>query len=235
VRISKTFKTKTLAKTWSHKIKKEMEDKFERIKAGIYRPELDLDEVTVGDLIRMYLEHPRLSQDIGRTKFYVLNALLNYEISSVLASNLRAIDLVKHCEERINESTNPSPQTIYHDVTYLKSVMTMAKGVFKVNGDTKYHDEAIPSLINQKLIGRPNVRDRRPTREEIRLMEEHLIKRSEHRAAKIPFGDISQISLLTAMRVSEITRIKWTDLDHEIKTVIIRDRKDPRNKSGNDN
>jgi len=75
-RISKTFKTKTLAKTWSHKIKKEMEDKFERIKAGIYRPELDLDEVTVGDLIRMYLEYPRLSQDIGRTKFYALFPLI---------------------------------------------------------------------------------------------------------------------------------------------------------------
>ena len=37
------------------------------------------------------------------------------------------------------------------------------------------------------------------------------------------------------MRISEITRIQWTDLDHENKTIIIRDRKDPRNKSGNDN
>ena len=234
-RLSKTFKTKTLAKTWANKIKKEMEDKFERVKAGIYRPESELDEITVGDLIRMYLEHPRLSQDVGRSKFYVLNSLLNYEISSVLASNLRASDLVKHCEERFNEPTTPSPQTIYHDVTYLKSVMEMAKGVFKVNADTRYHDEAIPSLINQKLIGRSQVRDRRPTREEIKLMEEHLIKRSEHRSAKIPYGDILQISLLTAMRISEITRIQWTDLDHENKTIIIRDRKDPRNKSGNDN
>ncbi|MGI2169633.1 site-specific integrase [Shewanella sp. MF05960] len=233
--LSKTFKTKALAKTWSNTIKKQLEEKYERVKAGIYRSDTDLKEVSVGELIRMYLEHPRISDTVGRSKFYVLNGLLNYEISTILASNLRADDLIKHCEERINEGTNPSPQTIYHDVTYLKSVMDSAKGIFKVNADSAYHFEAIPSLINQKLIGRSNVRDRRPTREEIKLMEEHLVKRSKHRSAKIPFADVLQISLLTAMRVSEITRIKWTDLDHENKTVIIRDRKDPRNKSGNDN
>ncbi|MDE1269667.1 site-specific integrase, partial [Vibrio aestuarianus] len=53
-------------------------------------------------------------------------------------------------------------------------------------------------------------------------------------AAKIPYGDILKFSLLTAMRVSEITRIQWNDLDQENHTIIIRDRKDPRNKSGND-
>lgn len=233
-RISKTFKTKTLAKNWAVKIQKEMEEKYERVRAGVYRPENELIEATVGDLIRMYLEHPRLSKDIGRTKYYVLNSLLNYEISTILASNLRYSDLVKHCEERYNEPTTPSPQTIYHDVTYLKSVMDTAKGVFKVNADTSYHDEAIPVLINQKLIGRSKVRDRRPTREELKLMEERLIKRSQHRAAKIPFGDILQISLLTAMRVSEITNLKWTDLDHQNKTIVIRNRKDPRQKQGND-
>ncbi|WP_153447860.1 site-specific integrase [Vibrio algicola] len=233
-RLSKTFKTKTLAKTWANKIKKEMEDKFERVKAGIYRPESELDEVTVGELIRKYQTHPRLSLDIGRTKGFVLRALLNYEISSILASNLRASDVVKHCEERFNEATTPSPQTIYHDVTYLKSVMDVAKGVLKVNADSKYHDEAISSLKTLNLIGRSKSRSRRPTREELKLMEEHLIKRSEHKSAKIPYGDILQISLLTAMRISEITRIEWTDLDHKNKTVIIRDRKDPNDKIGND-
>lgn len=234
-RSSKTFKTKSLATTWSKEIKKQMEDKYERIKAGIYRPKTELTEVTVGELIQMYLEHERISNGIGRTKRFVLKALLNYEISRILVSNLRAEDIIKHCEERFNCPTAPSPQTIYHDVTYLKSVINTAKGVFKVNGDTQYHEEAIPSLLDQKLIGRSNIRSRRPTRDELKLMEEHLIIRSEHQSAKIPYGDILQISLLTAMRVSEITKIKWSDLDKENHTVIIRDRKDPRKKLGNDN
>jgi len=233
-RLSKTFKTKVLAKTWGNRIKKEIESKYEEIKAGTYRAKEKLDEVTVGELISMYLNHSKLSKGIGRTKSYVLKALLNYEISSIIASNLRACDVVKHCEERSNDTTSPTPSTIYHDVTYLKSVMDVAKGTLKINADSKYHEEAINTLKHQELIGRSKVRSRRPTREELKLMEEHLIKRSSHPTSKIPYGDILQISLLTAMRISEITRIKWTDLDHDNKTVIIRDRKDPREKEGND-
>ena len=35
-RISKTFKTKALAKNWAVKIQKEMEEKYERVRAGVY-------------------------------------------------------------------------------------------------------------------------------------------------------------------------------------------------------
>ena len=234
-RLSNTFKKKTLAKTWANKIKIEMEDKYERLKAGHYRPEAERDEVTVGNLIRMYIEHFNLSKDNDRTRFYVLKSFLNYEISSILASNLRAADLIKYCEERTKDPTEPKPQTIYHDVTYLKSVMLLAKEDFNVNADTKYHDEGYPVLKRRGLIGRQKDRSRRPTREELRLMEEHLIKRSEHKSAKIPYADILQISLLTAMRVSEITRIMWEDLDHDNKTIIIRHRKSPTDQENNHN
>lgn len=35
------------------------------------------------------------------------------------------------------------------------------------------------------------------------------------------------------MRIGEVCKIKWEDLNEENKTVIVRDRKDPRKKSGN--
>ena len=35
------------------------------------------------------------------------------------------------------------------------------------------------------------------------------------------------------MRVGEITKLQWTDIDHENKTIIVRDRKDPRRKENN--
>jgi integrase len=38
----------------------------------------------------------------------------------------------------------------------------------------------------------------------------------------------------SAMRAGEICRLRWVDVDHERKLVIIRDRKDPRKKAGND-
>jgi integrase len=232
---NKTFNTEKLANQWAEKTKSILELKYEEISEGIYRKDLEYSEITVGELIEMYLEHPRLSEKIGRTKGYVLNSLLKYDIANITASKLRADDLIKHCEFRLGDDTKPSPQTIYHDITYLKSVIRTAKDIFKVNASTDYHDEAIPTLVELGLIGRPKVRNRRPSKTELAMMEEELLKRQNHRSAKIPYCDILNFSILTAMRIGEITNIKWSDLDRENKTIIIRNRKDPRNKNGNDN
>ena len=232
---NKTFKTEKLAKQWADKTKSILEQKYEEISEGVYRKDLEYSEITVGELIEMYMEHPRLSEKIGRTKGFVLRALLNYDIANITASKLRADDLIQHCEFRLNDETKPTPQTVYHDITYLKSVIRTAKDVFKVNASTEYHDEAIPTLVELGLIGRPGVRNRRPSKTELIMMEEELLKRQNHSSAKIPFCDILNFSILTAMRISEITSIKWTDLDRDNKTIIIKNRKDPRNKNGNDN
>jgi integrase len=42
-----------------------------------------------------------------------------------------------------------------------------------------------------------------------------------------------RFAIATAMRIEEITRIRWNDLDERKRTVIVRDRKDPRHKDGN--
>lgn len=231
---NKTFKTEKLAKQWADKTKSILEQKYEEISEGVYRKDLAYSEITVGELIEMYIEHPRLSKKIGRTKGFVLRALLNYDIANITASKLRSDDLIQHCEFRLNDDTKPTPQTVYHDIIYLKSVIRTAKDVFKVNASTHYHDEAIPTLEELGLIGRPGVRSRRPSKTELAMMEAELFKRQSHKSAKIPYCDILNFSILTAMRIGEITSIKWSDLDRENKTIEIKNRKDPRNKDGND-
>lgn len=49
-----------------------------------------------------------------------------------------------------------------------------------------------------------------------------------------PMTRIVHFAVATAMRLDEICRLTWRDLDPERRMVLIRDRKDPRNKSGND-
>ncbi|WGV99990.1 site-specific integrase [Vibrio sp. YMD68] len=235
-----TFSTRKLAKTWGEKIRNEMEAIEARKKAGSFREEDNLKEATVGELIDLYLrlhdpDEPKKPNDpsgaiepLGRTKMYVLNALLHYPISAILASNLRADDIIAHCKLRINEHTKPKPQTVFHDVTYLHTVMQSAKSFFKINANLKYHEEAIPLLVKYKLIGKSQPRtSHRPTDEQLQIMREGLRKRQEHRGSIIPFLDILDISLLTAMRISEITRVRWEDFNFEKKTLIIRERKDP--------
>lgn len=237
----KPFNTREAAKAWAKDAAIRLDkEQLEIEENGFVSSDIksSLKEITIGELIVKYMEDPLTSQDMGRTKEYVLRAMLNYDISQVLVSQLNSDHLIEHCKTRLagqyrgDKLVVPSPSTVYHDVTYLRSVIKSAM-YFKVNSNQRYHEDAIPTLVNYKLIGRSNVRDRRPTSEELKLMEEMLVERQNHRSAKIPFYDILRFSLFTAMRVGEITKLLWSDLDHKNKTIIIRDRKDPRNKSGN--
>ena len=50
----------------------------------------------------------------------------------------------------------------------------------------------------------------------------------------IPMGRIIKFAVATAMRQEEICRVTWSDLNERTKMLTIRDRKDPREKKGND-
>src|SRR3546814_12781233 len=47
-------------------------------------------------------------------------------------------------------------------------------------------------------------------------------------------GRIVRFALASAMRQEEISRIRWSDVAVEKRIVLVRDRKDPREKDGND-
>jgi integrase len=42
-----------------------------------------------------------------------------------------------------------------------------------------------------------------------------------------------EFALATAMRLGEIVSVEWEDIDHNQRTILIRDRKHPRSKYGN--
>ncbi|EGR0803794.1 MULTISPECIES: site-specific integrase [Vibrionaceae] len=224
---SKTFDKKTSAQKWAKEFIKSLEID------GIPN-EKTHSSILIGDLITLYLNDPFTSRDLGRSKRAVLQRLRSYDIALIDANRLSANHIVEHCKTRLQEPSKPLPQTVYHDVTYLRSVINVAGPMFGYSANLRAHEEAIPTLVTYGLIGRSDRRDRRPTQEELRKMEKGLEKRQNHRAAHIPLVDIFHISILTCMRLSEICRVTWNDLDMASSTLTIRDRKDPRIKKGND-
>ncbi|MGL0821948.1 tyrosine-type recombinase/integrase [Vibrio vulnificus] len=224
---SKTFGKKSDANKWAKQLAKEL------LEDGIPSLESSAKEILIGDLITLYLEDPITSRDLGRSKSAVLRRLRSYDIALVPAHLLTATHLVQHCRVRLAEPIAPTPQTVYQDITYLRSVINVAGPMFGYHANVHAHNEAIPTLIKYRLIGRSEKRDRRPTEVELNLAEQGLRKRESHRASSIPLVDIFHISLSTCMRLGEITRITWEDFDENAGTVVIRDRKDPRQKRGN--
>ena len=81
------------------------------------------------------------------------------------------------------------------------------------------------------LVGKGLERDRRPTEEEL----DRLIAYFESNPRQvIPMGRVIRFAIATAMRQEEIFRVVWSDYVPRTKMLTIRDRKDPREKVGND-
>jgi len=113
-------------------------------------------------------------------------------------------------------------------VSYLSSVLASAKPVYGIDYITHPATDARPLLLQMGLTGKSKRRSRRPVSD----LLERLEARSDHVAAKIAFVDILNFSILSCMRVGEVCKIRWEDVDEKQKVVLVRDRKDPRKKSG---
>lgn len=152
-------------------------------------------------------------------------------IASVLSNELKSSDLISHC--KMLRAAGAGGATIYHDVAYLRSVMKTALPVFDVTANWNIFEDAVPVLIEMKLVGKSQKRTRRPTENELEKLITALTERQNQRGSNIPFVDILNFSILTCMRIGEVCKIEWKDLNHEHKTIIVKDRKDPRKKEGN--
>jgi integrase len=218
---NKTFSKKELASTWGKRRLNEIETQGIKVNKV----------VSIAELLNMYFENHALWSNTGRTKRYVIEMLIDCDIGKIDSNILKTSDLIEHCENR--KAAGASPATIYHDIAYLRSVMKEALPVFNVDANFQIFEEAVPILIKMKLVGKSQKRTRRPTGEEIEKLLVGLKEREKSKTSKIPFVDILNFSILTCMRIGEVCSLRWEDLNLEHKTIVVRDRKDPRKKEGN--
>jgi len=155
------------------------------------------------------------------TEHYTLK-MLDRTLGDVVAAELTVDDLLGWALGRRDEGAGP--YTVNMDLSRLGTVFRYAAaGVHDVIAAAR------PKLSYLGLIGGGGKRERRPTEEESALVLEWL------RANKgQQYADFAAFAAITAMRRGEVARLLWADLDRKQKMVLIRDRKDPRNKVGND-
>ena len=183
---------------------------------------------TVADLVDI---HIRDMCEVGkaprRSKEAVLDAL-KAKLGHLKVTALTRERLIQFGRERAKAGAGPV--TVAQDFTYLKMVASHAAAVHGVEVPVEAIELARLALKRLDLIGKSRQRDRRPTAKEV---DELLAYFDGLPRQAIPMGRIIQFAISSAMRQEEITRIRWADLDEETRTVIVRDRKDPREKTGN--
>ncbi|MDT0206990.1 tyrosine-type recombinase/integrase [Serratia marcescens] len=185
--------------------------------------------ITLAHLIHKYTNHPNIKY--GRSKADVLKLLSRSEISSRSITELTAAVFIEHCEQR--RSNGAGPATVAQDLAYLGSVLKAAKPIFNIDVDLQAYELARKNLSQMRVVGPSQKRSRRPTRIETELLLSGLKAKEPGSYNKTPFADIFLFSILTCMRIGEVCKITWDDVNEKQKSVLVRDRKDPRKKIGN--
>ena len=220
--ISKSFPTKSLASEWARKVESEMD-------ASQYRDSRSLNSITFGDLIDRYTKEIGAVRPFGKNKAAVLKAV-KAALGTEPLSGLTADRLGKYVDAR--RAGGAGGVTVGIDLTYIGGILKTASAIWKMPVDQTAVSDARARLAHLGVSTKSRERTRRPTATEIDQLCEHF--RSKGSRQRVPMVDVIQFAVATAMRLGEIIGLKWADLNEADRTIIIRDRKHPTEKSGND-
>jgi integrase len=214
-----TFATKRHAKEWATAIEAQASHVaatgFAQIPAG----------ATVADLIDRYIETQ--TKAAGRTKAATL-AMLRRELGKVRLSSLNAVVLRDFIDRRLDAGAGGV--TVAADLSFLSAVLKWARHARHLDVPERLALDARASLVHRGLETRSAERTREPLDAELERLYAHW--RAKPRWM-IDMETLCRFALATGMRQGEICALRVEDVDRERRTVIIRDRKDPRHKVGN--
>lgn len=219
---SETFRRRNDAEKWAL----ETERRIDRGESISTRRPANIS--TFGDLIDLHItDMHEVGKPLRRSKAYALRKLKG-ELGQSQFNRLHREKLIEYGRLRAKEGAGPV--TIGAELSYINTVITHAAAVHGIDVSKEQVDLARVALRRLGLVGSGAERDRRPTQDELDAILEHLDSNDRQ---QIPVGRIVRFAVATAMRQSEICRIRWADVHGRRKTVVIRDRKDPRRKDGN--
>jgi integrase len=215
-----TFPTKREAKDWASVI----EGQAHHIAAGGFAPVPK--GATLGDLIDKYTE--TVAKLPGKTKEATL-AMLKARLGAAKLSTLNAVTLRDFIDRRMKEGAGGV--TIAADLSFLSAVLKWGRHARHLDINERLALEARESLKHRGLTTRSRQREREPSDDELARLYAHWESKPRQR---IDMVTLCRFALATGMRQDEICQLLIDDIDTRARTVVIRDRKDPRNKEGND-
>lgn len=215
-----TFPTKREARDWATQV----ESQAHHIAAGGFAP--PPKGATLEDLIDKYNETN--SKTPGKTKEATL-AMLVREVGKVKLSALSAVVLRDFIDRRLEQGAGGV--TVAADLSFLSAVLKWGRHARHIDINDRLALEAREGLRHRQIETRSKERTREPTDAELQRLFAHWAANPRQ---QIDMARLCRFALATGMRLGEICGLQIEDIDAEAKTVVIRDRKDPRNKAGND-
>lgn len=219
--ITQTFATKTLANVWAVKTEYELVN-------GLYKDGRGLSQVTLGELIDRYTLEISKVKPFGRSKRACLS-MIQRQIGAVSMAALTSQRIVKFAQAR--QAQGAGGVTVGMELTYLTGILKVARALWRMPVSGEAVLDAREILRYMGVVTKSKQRERRPQQSELDALCAHF---DDLPNSKIPYSDIIQFAVATAMRAGEIAGLRWADLNATDKTILIRNRKDPKEKLGND-
>jgi integrase len=215
-----TFSTEADAKRWAAKIESQVD---EIRSTGVMRA----GAATIADLIDRYVREIKPIKKWGRSKDADL-ARLRRDVGSLKAATLTTAHLTAYFSKRRREGAGGV--VVNAQLGYLIGVLSTARSLWQLDVPVAAAETARDALSRAGMVGKSDRRDRRVSDDEIQALQDYFATS----ASRVPMADIVAFCVATSMRISEVCRLRWADLDVQKRTIVIRDRKHPTDKWGND-
>lgn len=185
--------------------------------------------ITVAAAITKYRALRESSRPILDTanEHYMLNHLED-GMGELVVTAMKPEDLVGFAQRRREEGAGP--YTINMEVSKLGTVLRYA-GAALGKAFPDVIGQSRPLLWHLHLIGGGGKRQRRPTEDEFVRLLAYLRELPSENAAR--YADAVAFCATSTLRRGEVCRIVWADVDEAQQRVLVRDRKHPRKKVGN--
>jgi integrase len=149
-----------------------------------------------------------------------------------VATRISAFDRERLIQSgRARSDAGAGPVTLGIDIGMIGLVLSHAAAVRGLPVSTERVALARIAPKRLGLIGKSMERDLRPIDGEIDALDAVFLANERQ---VIPVGRIIRFAIATAMRLDEICRDERADVTERRRMLLIRDRKDPRRKKGND-
>ncbi|NYZ16946.1 tyrosine-type recombinase/integrase [Azospirillum sp. RWY-5-1] len=183
---------------------------------------------TFGELIELHIDDMCAVGKAPRRSKAATLEILRQQLGKLSMASLDRERLIRFGRERAAQGAGPV--TLGIDIGMIKHILSHAAAVHGLAVKVEPVDLARIALKRLGLVGRGEERDRRPTQDELDRLIAHFDEKQRQIA---PLGRIIRFAVATAMRQEEICLARWSDVEARTRMLLIRNRKDPRHKNGN--
>lgn len=227
---SKTFGTMRTATNWINKREQEIENNPD-ILLGVNNKSM-----SIADAIKKYKDE--VGDEFGRTKNRSLDLLSRLPVAKVDLEQINAIHISDHVTQRKKGMPKLGldpvlPSTILNELQNLKSVLTHASIMWRMNVNLNEFNNACLQLRKTRQIKKSDKRDRLPSNAELASLLSHYLEKWNRGRTVYPMHLIILFAIFSCRRQAEITRIKLSDYDKDHQSWKVLDLKNPNGSKGN--